>query len=100
MSRATICNGCVAVKLGFVVFVSIDVNVVLSDYWSSATLGVLPPGFRPPVGISAPVAMTEMPTTARLAVLTDGTVKVANMSGTAIPGTRQVYATITFVVEP
>lgn len=79
------------------VSVHLDGSVTLSDYWSTVSIGTLPVGWRPSYDIAAPVSMDEMPTTARMRIDTDGNVMVGNASGTDIPGTKQVLASIAFV---
>lgn len=80
------------------VSVHLDSSVTLSDYWSTVSIGTLPVGWRPAYDIAAPVSMDEMPTTARMRIGTDGSVVVGNASGTSIPGTRHVFASIAFVI--
>lgn len=92
-------DGVTAIKSGGVVTVSlVYAEVKLTDYWSTYNIGTLPVGWRPPCEVSAPIAMSEMPTTARLAVRNSGMVSVVNMSGTAIPKTRRVYGCLTYAV--
>ena len=79
------------------VSVHLDSSVTLSDYWSTVSIGTLPVGWRPAYDIAAPISMDEIPTTARMRIDTDGNVMVGNASGTEIPGTKQVLASIAFV---
>lgn len=92
-----------AVRINYVVFripynrIRVhDATVNLPDYWSSHTLGMLPVGWRPSQEVSAPLAMAELATTARLSVDSSGIVAVKNMSGTAKPGSRRVYGCLCY----
>ena len=93
----TIAAGATAVMIGGVVMLRVhDATVNLPDYWSSHTLGTLPAGWRPSQEVSAPLAMAELATTARLSVDSSGKVAVKNMSGTAKPGSRRVYGCLCY----
>lgn len=96
----TIATGVTAVKVGGIVMVRVhDAVVNLPDYWHTHELGALPEGWRPAQEVSTPIAMAEMPTTARLSAESSGRVTVKNMSGTAIPGSRRIYGCLTYMAH-
>ncbi len=94
----TITTGVTATRTGRTVTLAVhDAAVKLSDYWCTHAIGTLPAGWRPSREVSAPVAMAEMPTTARLSVDSSGVVSIKNMSGTAVPGSKRVYGCLTYI---
>lgn len=92
-----ISDGVLAYKCaGIVTVVVLNKSITLEDYWSKASLGILPEGMRPAHEISSPVSLSEYVASARLVIEINGSISIQNMSGANPPGTRTAYACVSF----
>lgn len=92
-----ISDGVLAYKCAGIVTVAVlNKSITLEDYWSKASLGILPEGMRPAHEISSPVSLSEYVASARLVIEINGSISIQNMSGANPPGTRTAYACVSF----